>query len=113
MNAYHRVIPHLGVGLFPLVVMITSQYKKEIQLSLKKVKGMVAKLEKMIAEDIYCADVAIQVSATIGLLRKVNTKLLKNHLMCCGKSKLTSPDSQQVHEFVDELAKVWDMTSRR
>ncbi|MDP2669819.1 MAG: metal-sensitive transcriptional regulator [bacterium] len=93
--------------------MITSQYKKDITLSLKKAQGMIVKLQQMLDEDLYCADIAMQVSATIGLLKRVNTQLLKNHLLCCGKNKLTSPDTGQVKEFIEELVKVWNITSSK
>ena len=57
---------------------------------------MLKKINTMIEADEYCGDIAQQINATIGLLKKMNTDLLKSHLICCGKSKLFSSDEQEV-----------------
>lgn len=93
--------------------MITSHHKKDIALSLKKAQGMLLKIQQMVDEDTYCADIAVQVNATIGLLKRINTQLLKNHLLCCGKHKLVSSDSGEVQQFIEEVVKVRDVTSRK
>ena len=64
---------------------------------------MLKKIEIMIEEDQYCGDIAQQINATIGLLKKMNTDLLKSHLVCCGTSKLQDDNSEKVDEFVDEF----------
>ncbi len=87
--------------------------KDKITLWIKKAKGMLDKILDMVEKDVYCADIAGQISATQWLLKEANRQLLKNHLMCCGKSKLTSSNSHDVEGFVDELVKVWDISTRK
>ncbi len=44
---------------------------------------MLDKIEKMLIEKSYCADIAQQINATIGLLRNANMVLLESHLQTC------------------------------
>lgn len=60
----------------------------------------------MVESDIYCADIATQINAAIGLLKEANRQLLKHHLAHCGKKKLISKNPVEVTEFIDELVKV-------
>ena len=87
--------------------------KAKIALGVKKAKGTLDKVLQMIEEDRYCADIAVQINAAQGLLKEANKQLLKNHLKCCGKTKLVSKDSAEVEAFVDELVRVWDVSTRK
>jgi len=69
--------------------------KPEILLSIRKAAGTIKKIEKMVEEDVYCADIAQQVNAAIGLLKSANNKLLEHHIKCCGARKLLSNDSPE------------------
>ena len=64
--------------------------KDKIQLNIKKALGTLTKIQQMIDDDVYCADVAHQVNASMGLLQSANRELLKNHLSCCGTKALSS-----------------------
>ena len=64
--------------------------KDKIQLNIKKALGTLTKVQQMIDDDIYCADVAHQINAAMGLLQSANRELLKNHLSCCGTKALSS-----------------------
>ena len=87
--------------------------KAKIALGVEKAKGTLDKVLQMIEEDRYCADIAVQINAAQGLLKEANKQLLKNHLKCCGKTKLVSKDSAEVEAFVDELVRVWDVSTRK
>ena len=71
-----------------------AETKKAIQINLKKASGTISKIEKMLDEGIYCAKVAQQVNAAIGLLKSVNNQLLENHIKSCGARKLLSNDKK-------------------
>ena len=60
-----------------------STYKSDLQIILKKAVGTLKKVESLINEDAYCADVAHQVNASMGLLQSLNRDLLKHHLAHC------------------------------
>lgn len=87
--------------------------KEKIALGVKKAKGTLDKVLQMIEDDIYCADIANQINAAQGLLKEANRQLLKNHLKCCGKTKLISKDTAEVEAFVEELVRVWDVSTRK
>lgn len=87
--------------------------KEKILLGVKKARGMLDKVIQMIEEEKYCADIANQINATQWLLKEANKQLLKNHLKCCGKTKLMSKDSAEVDTFIEELVRVWDVSTRK
>ncbi len=86
-------------------------YKNKVQLNLKKAQGQINLLQKMIDEERYCVDIAQQVNATIGLLKKVNDLILEGHLNSCAAHKLNSIKKGEREEFVKELIKNFKITS--
>lgn len=87
--------------------------KEDILLAIKKASGTIRKIEKMVDDGIYCADIAQQINAAIGLLKNANNKLLENHIKCCGARKLLSNDKKEVDDFVKELIRVRDVSTRK
>ena len=87
--------------------------KTKISLGVKKARGILDKILQMIEEDVYCVDIATQINAAQGLLKQANKEILKNHLKCCGKTKLVSDDSAEVDIFIDELVRVWDVSTKK
>ena len=67
----------------------------------------------MIEEDAYCADIGQQINAVVGLLRGVNTELMKNHLLSCGKNDLSHGDPKKGQKFVEEFSRIWDVAKRK
>lgn len=86
-------------------------YKGKALLNLKKAQGQINLLQKMIEEQRYCVDVAQQVNATIGLLKKVNDLILEGHLNSCAAHKLNSKKKEDRENFVKELIKNFRITS--
>lgn len=87
--------------------------KKSIITSIKKASGTIKKIESMLEEGIYCANIAQQINAAIGLLKQANNKLLESHIKCCGARKLLSNDKKEVDDFVKELIRVRDVSTRK
>lgn len=87
--------------------------QKKLLLAVKKSQGTLGKISQMIEEDCYCADIGQQINAAIWLLRGVNTELMKNHLICCGTGALSNKDSKKSAEFVEEFARIWDVSMRK
>ena len=48
-----------------MATFLEERRKKDLLLSVKKAQGMLSKIAKMIEDELYCADIAQQVSATI------------------------------------------------
>lgn len=87
--------------------------KNNIAIGIKKARGMLEKILIMLDNNVYCADIANQINAAQWLLKEANKKLLKNHLKCCGKTKLISKDKIEVEEFINELVRVRDVSTRK
>ncbi|MBP7822834.1 metal-sensing transcriptional repressor [Candidatus Gracilibacteria bacterium] len=86
--------------------------QKKLLLALKKSQGTLTKVTQMIENDCYCGDIAQQINASIGLLRGVNEELMKNHLLCCGRSDLAAKDSKKGEKFVEEFTRIWQVSKR-
>lgn len=87
-------------------------YKSKIELNLKKANGQIKLLEKMVKDGRYCIDIAQQVNATIGLLKKINDFILENHLLTCGAKKLNSKKKNDRIDFTHELMKAFTVTNK-
>jgi DNA-binding FrmR family transcriptional regulator len=85
---------------------------KSIRTALKKTRGMLDKIETMLDEDRYCADIAQQVNAAIGLLKSLNREVLISHLHTCGAHRLGSKVETERQEFIDELLHIANITKR-
>ena len=86
--------------------------KDKVQLSIKKALGTLQKVQKMVDDDVYCADIAHQINASMGLLQSANRDLLKNHLACCGTKALRS-EWKEKEDFIEELVRTWDVVTRK
>lgn len=87
--------------------------KKKLLLALKKTQWTLAKVTQMVEEDTYCADIWQQINAAIGLLKSANMELMKNHLMCCGKTALSHKDTKEGEKFIEEFTRIWDVSTRK
>ena len=56
--------------------------------TLKIVRGQIDGIIKMVVDDRYCIDVAKQILAVIGLLKKSNMIILKQHMQTCVKEAM-------------------------
>ena len=84
--------------------------QKQLLINSKKAIGMMTKVNEMLLQDAYCADIAQQINATMGILKKMNYLLLRNHLSCCGKTNLSSKDPKDAEAFLDEFFRVIDVS---
>lgn len=93
--------------------MIIPEYKKKLQTSIKKVKGTLLKVEKMIEDEEYCPKTVQMISTVEGLLRGAKLKMLENHLQTCGHKKMASASEEDRVEFAKELVRILDVSSRK
>ncbi|MDR2190599.1 MAG: metal-sensing transcriptional repressor [Candidatus Peribacteria bacterium] len=82
-------------------------------IAIKKSRGMLDNIEKLIQEQAYCADISQQVNAVIGMMQQLNITILKDHLLSCGVRELSSAEGEQMQAFVDELVRVWGIGNRK
>jgi DNA-binding FrmR family transcriptional regulator len=76
---------------------------------LRRIKGQLEGIEKMINDKRYCLDVIIQVKAARAAMNSLENSLLKTHLKGCVadafKSKTTMESDIKIEEIIDLLTK--------
>ena len=80
-------------------------------LQLKRSKGQIEGIERMIVGDRYCADIIVQIIAARASLQVVATSLLKSHLKACHHAALNNGGAaadkmyQELVNLVSKMAK--------
>jgi DNA-binding FrmR family transcriptional regulator len=69
---------------------------------LRRIEGQVRGLQKMVAEDRYCADIMTQISSVHEALRGVGRELMRNHLKHCATSAIKAGPAE-AEAMYDEL----------
>ena len=70
---------------------------------LARIEGQVRGLQRMVAEDRYCADVMTQIASVHEALRAVGRELMRHHLEHCATEAIRSDDPAQANAMYDEL----------
>lgn len=73
---------------------------------LRRIEGQVRGLEKMVAEDRYCADILVQISSVQEALRAVGQALMRNHLRHCASQAIRKGSRAEAEAMYDELLKL-------
>jgi DNA-binding FrmR family transcriptional regulator len=79
-------------------------YRDEILLRLKTVRGHLDGVTNMVERERYCPDVMKQVAALQASLEKVNRILLRNHLeTCVSEAILNGGGKEKIDELLESL----------
>jgi CsoR family transcriptional regulator, copper-sensing transcriptional repressor len=87
---------HKAVAVDPLL-------KDNNQKRLRRIEGQLRGLQKMVADDRYCADIIVQIASVQEALRGVARNLMKNHLHHCAAKALRSAKKEEANAMYDEL----------
>lgn len=83
--------------------------KKQITCLLKTSKGQIEGIIKMIDADRYCVDISKQILSVQALLKKVNLKMIDQHIKHCVRQGFTEGNGDEkvdeVIELIDKYAK--------
>lgn len=82
----------------------------QLKLNLKKIQGMLKRIDILLDDEKCCEKLSQQINATIGLLQAMNRNLLKVHLKTFGIPTILSADTTKINEFIEEFLKVVDIT---
>ncbi|MBC7772918.1 MAG: metal-sensitive transcriptional regulator [Pyrinomonadaceae bacterium] len=74
-------------------------------LQLRRARGQVDGIERMIQQDRYCADIIVQITAARASLQVVANSLLESHLKACHKSAMNNGGAA-ADEMYQELVKL-------
>jgi DNA-binding FrmR family transcriptional regulator len=81
--------------------------RKQVLTRLRKVKGQVEGIERMVGEDRYCVDVLHQVAAAEAALDRVGHLILASHVETCVASAIESGVAAERRVKLDELMEVF------
>jgi len=90
----------------PLATVRTPDGRTELLSRLKRIEGQVRGIQRMLEDDAYCVDVLNQISAVISASEKVGLKVLETHVRGCVAEALSSGDSVDGEEKINELTSV-------
>ncbi|NIM94342.1 MAG: metal-sensing transcriptional repressor [Anaerolineales bacterium] len=86
--------------------------KDEVLLRLKNIEGHVRGIERMVEEDAYCIDLMRQIQAVQAALKKVNSRILNDHLNSCLITAVRGDDPDDRERVLKEIAEVYEMASK-
>lgn len=70
---------------------------------LKRIRGQVDGIERMIVDKRYCMDILMQIKAARSALLALEGEVLSTHLEGCVREALTAKDSFQAEKKIKEL----------
>jgi DNA-binding FrmR family transcriptional regulator len=73
----------------------------------KQAQGTLAKVIKMIEDDVYCPEIIQQADSALGLQKTMRRELLSGHLDSCAFERL----KENKKEAIDELMKIYNLNS--
>lgn len=79
---------------------------KDLLNRLSRIEGQVRGVKRMVEEDVYCADILIQVSAVNAALNSFNKVLLAEHIRTCVADDIRAGKEETVDELVTVLQKL-------
>ena len=85
--------------------MTDPEVKTEVLARLKTVRGHIAGIERMMAEDQPCSSLLVQIAAVRSSIDKIGLYLLKNNAVNClfDEAQITTPDRHKVELVVKQL----------
>lgn len=91
--------------------MLPDQKSKAIA-ALKRLDGLSKKVHQMLENDDYCPEILRNVLAMKGHLDHVQARILESHMKTCAPKKLASGSEEDRDSFVEELLKVFGLSTR-
>ena len=93
-------------------IAVDAELKQTNQKRLRRIEGQVRGLQKMVAEDRYCADVIVQIASVQEALRGVARNLMKNHIRHCASKAIGGGKSEEKEVMYEELLALMQLQQR-
>lgn len=84
-------------------VVVDPRLKAANARRLRRIEGQLRGLQKMVADDRYCADILMQISSVQEALRGVSRELMRNHLRHCATEAIRGGTEKQAERMQEEL----------
>jgi DNA-binding FrmR family transcriptional regulator len=91
---------------------MNDETRENVAKRLARIEGQVRGLQRMVAEDRYCADVMTQIASVHEALRAAGRELMRHHLEHCATEAIRSDDPAQANAMYDELMALMYKTVR-
>lgn len=86
--------------------------KEKTLINFKKAQSLLEKINKMVAENVYCVDIMQQNLAVIGLLKSAHQMLMEGHLNSCFKNAMASNKQKRKQAMIEEILKVTKLAGK-
>jgi DNA-binding FrmR family transcriptional regulator len=73
-------------------------------------EGQVRGLQRMVAEDRYCADILTQIASVHEALRSVGRELMRNHLKHCAATAIKAGEAEAEAMYDELLELIYNRT---
>lgn len=87
--------------------MMDPRTKSKVEARLKRIEGQVAGIRRMVAEDKYCVDILLQISAAQAALGQAGKIVLGRHIETCVSDAFRSGSAAERRAKIDELVEVF------
>ena len=79
---------------------------------LRRIEGQVRGLQRLVAEERYCADILVQIASVQEALRSVGLALMRNHLRHCAAEAIRDKTPGRADAMYEELLDLMELHSR-
>ncbi len=83
----------------------SEQEKKIINNRINRIEGQLKGIKRMIAEDTYCNDVLVQLSAIENSVKSLSNYVLENHLYSCVTRDIEKGNTEIIDELISLFKK--------
>ncbi|MBT6068635.1 metal-sensitive transcriptional regulator [Candidatus Peregrinibacteria bacterium] len=87
-------------------------YKNKALGRLKRARGQIDGIIKMIEDEKPCGDILTQILALNGAVKGIAPFVVESHLHTCGEKNLASKDSEKREKFIKEIVRACELSSR-
>lgn len=79
---------------------------KKVLNRLKRIRGQIDGIIKMVEEDKYCLDISTQIMAAYSALNSTNKEILSAHLKHCVTDSLEKGEEYDVEKKIEEIENI-------
>lgn len=81
--------------------------KKKLYNRINRIEGQLKGIKQMVANDVYCDDILIQISAIANSVKSMGRVILNNHIKSCVKEELLKGNDGIIDEVVKSFSKLY------
>lgn len=86
--------------------------RPKVITNFKKAQSHIARIQKMLSQDVYCIDIMQQNLAVIGLLKSAHQMLMEDHLSACFEQAMQSNDTAKKAQMTEEILTVTKLLNK-